>query len=125
MKFLTITQAQAERLAAVQSKQDHNAFALGVLEWEFEKALKRLVCIKGDEAVFKLTLGALHWEHANKRKFFLETIERTEAEQRTTGEDILREFGLDVEANDYSLYEGRVLKLQSGQWQPVPQPTVN
>ena len=123
--FWKITPEQAARLTAVQRKQDHNAFALGVLEWEFTVALKKLLNggLGGGELLE--SLGALHWEHADKRKFFLDTIERTETEQRALGESILCELGFDPDAHDYTLHEGRVLELQDGQWHPVPRPTVN
>lgn len=122
--FMTISPAQAARLAAVRLKQDHNAHAFGVLEWEFEKELARLVR-EGAGAPDKLALGALYWEYLEKRKFFLAAVARVEAEQRAAGEGVLREFGLDPAADDYAIQDGHVLRLRGGRWLPVPRPTIN
>lgn len=112
---MTLSAAQLKRLQDVHAKQDQNAHALGVCEWEFERERERLM---SSPKVDKMRLGALHYEHDQRRAFLLGTIQRTEREQKQIGEELLSEIGIDTKAGHFTIEPrtGRVLKLVNGIW---------
>lgn len=88
----------SEVLAVLQScvtKQGQNATALGMCEWETQRERdKYLVTMVVGSLEFYAALGRLEFEYLAKRQFFLDTIKRTEAEQRGAGHQGISALGL-------------------------------
>ncbi len=82
-------------LRACVAKQSTNAQALGTCEWEAAFTRERyLSTMLIGSSEFYASLGRLDFEHHQRRASLLDTIKRTEAEQREIGTQAITKLGL-------------------------------
>lgn len=104
---MKILDTDARVLGELKLKQDRNALMLGALVWECHK--KRLEL--GDSPDWT-KLGALQYEYENRKKFMLDTIQRTEGEQHAAGIRALQNLNINPDAANFTITEGVVMILK-------------
>lgn len=107
-----------QAVAQALLKQNQNAMALGVCVASFEIARDDLLRAFYGKPEYALRLGALAHEFEAQKAFFMETIRRTQAEQKAAGERALRAAGLDPVADTFTIdmQSWAVSKLVEGKW---------
>lgn len=81
-------------------------------------ALRALQMVKQKQVQNVRVLGELLLEFERRKAFFLETVAKTEEEQRAIGEGALAALGLDQKEEQYMIdpVTGLVRKLRDAQW---------
>lgn len=104
------------KIKEIRSKQNKNVLMLGEMQLEYERDKAKLKAEEDRGEKWLEKFGALQANYERSLKFFLNAIDRTEAEQRTVGEAALSEFGLVNPREHYQIDEitGEVRKFTPG-----------
>lgn len=107
-----------QAIAQAHVKQNQNAMALGVCVASFEIAREDLLRQFYGKPDYLLRLGVLMHEYEGQKAFFMETLRRTQAEQKAAGERALSHLKLDWVKDSYTidLASWTVSKLVAGAW---------
>lgn len=117
--IVKITAADWEIIQELKHRQDHLAFCLGVLEWEFLRARAALLDVAEEAGPDMLRFGALQWEHDQRQSFLYGKVVHGDEAQAKAGEAALRCVGVDPDSSEFTIADGVVMALCNGNWMPL------